>query len=100
MSLSAVAKANGLNASLLRQWVKAHRATTAPAQTTAMSDGLRGPHPDAPATLVPVRVQHNTSVTGSDAIRVTLRRGQMHLEVAWPVSAATACGGWLCELLR
>jgi transposase-like protein len=97
VSLSAVALANGLNANLLRQWVKAHRAATA--QAAAVSDGVPGPNPDAPPTLVPVRVQRGAA-TGSDVVRVTLRRGQQVVEVSWPVSAAEACGHWLNGLWR
>ena len=97
VSLSAVALANGLNANLLRQWVKAHRAVTT--QAAGASDGVPGPHPDAPPTLVPVRVQR-AAATGCDAIRMTLRRGQQVIEVSWPVSSAEACGHWLNGLWR
>lgn len=99
VSLSAVALANGLNANLLRQWVKAHRATTAALQATQLSDTVHGPHPAAPPALVPVRVQ-SAAATGSDDIRVTIRRGPQVVEVSWPVSEAEACGRWLNGVLR
>jgi transposase-like protein len=96
VSVAAVALANGLNANLLRQWVKAHRQA---ALTRRPGEGADGALAPALPTLVPVRVQH-AAVTGSEDIRVTLRRGQTLIEVSWPVSAAEAFGHWLSGELR
>ena len=91
VSVAAVALANGLNANLVRQWLKAHRQTTVADRS---GEGAEGVPAQAFPTLVPVRLQ-NTAVAGSEDIRVTLRRGQTLIEVSWPVSAAEACGRWL-----
>jgi transposase-like protein len=97
VSLAAVALANQLNANLLRQWVKAHRQATP--EASCAGDGAEGMHGEAAPTLVPVRVQ-TSAVTGTGDIRVTIRRGQTVVEVAWPVSAAEVCGRWLNGVLR
>jgi transposase len=96
VSVAAVALANGLNANLVRQWLKAHRQTTVGDRLGEGAEGV--PAPGLP-TLVPVRVQSAAAV-GSEDIRVTLRRGQTLIEVRWPVSAAEACGHWLNGVLR
>lgn len=53
VSMAAVALANGLNANLLRRWVKEVRGGGMPAPTAGSKDAPAGP---TPPTLVPVTV--------------------------------------------
>ena len=90
VSQSAVAQANGLNANLLRKWVKAHREGRL-RRPKAMSVVAA---PGTVPTLVPVTVQ----TTGD--IRIEIRRKQTLVQIAWPTSQAPACAHWLRDLLK
>jgi len=97
VSLAAVALANGLNANLLRTWVKAYRnQQQAAAVVPAIKNGRGGV---SAATLVPVAVQRsNTDSHGN--IELEIRRQQTVVQIRWPASEATACAQWLRDLLR
>lgn len=91
ISIAAVAQANGLNANFLRTWVKAHREE----RSTSLTTNIAGASLPAPTPmLVPVAVQ-----TGGD-IQIEIRRAQMVVQIAWPVSQAPACAHWLREMLK
>jgi transposase-like protein len=83
VSIASVAMAHGLNANLVQKWLSQAR--------------LRAlPEPAKPA-FVPMPIQ--ASRIGSH-IEVQLRRGEVQVEVRWPVDQAPACAVWLRELLR
>lgn len=92
VSLAAVAMARGINANLLRRWVRE-------AETAA--DGRDGavvvPPPTMPAQFVALKVQE---LEVPKDIRIELRRGAMTVTLSWPATAAGDCANWLCELLR
>ena len=76
ISMAAVALANGLNANLLRRWVKDHRAAQE-VEVAAIADQEDGPRP---ATLVPVTVSSpELELTGD--IKIAIHRGQALVEV-------------------
>ena len=89
VSMAAVALARGINANLLRRWV---RETELPAGKT-----LTQAAPAAPA-FVPVRLPEPATPVGE--IRIDLRRGATTVTVAWPVAAAAECAQWVREVLR
>lgn len=94
--MAAVAMTHGINANLLRRWVReaelghgvvalqAQAACLAPAKTTA------------PA-FVPMQLP---APGAAPDIRVELRRGATAVNVSWPTEAAAACAAWMRELLR
>ena len=94
VSVAAVALANGLNASLLRRWIKGHcEASLASAPS----------HPGtaaAPTTtgIIPANRQ-TTGVPDASDIRLDLRRGELAVQIAWPVSHVEHLGAWLKDLL-
>jgi transposase len=94
VSIAAVALANGLNANLLRRWIKDHRETSgtrAPGrQSTAVVPTTTG--------IIPATRQTNELANGGD-IRLDLRRGELAVQIAWPVSHADHLGAWLKDLL-
>ncbi len=96
MSMAAVAMANGINANLLRRWVRA-------AEMSIDSELPRAlPTPKRPATgtsaaFVPMQLPAKAQAAD---IRIELRRGATLVNIAWPVAQAGECAVWMRELLR
>jgi transposase len=91
MSMAAAALARGINANLLRRWVR--EAEVAP--VSALSN--RAPAPSPPA-FVAVQLPEPVAPVGD--IRLELRRGSTTITVAWPMAAIAECASWMRELLR
>jgi transposase len=94
VSIAAIALARGVNASLVRRWVKEAEQSGIPiairrAESTAAIDG-------AP-NFVPITLPPN-SAGGAIRIKVQRRGGTVSME--WPASAAHECALLLRELLR
>ena len=96
MSMAAVAMAHGINANLLRRWVREAEmgGTVALRQPLAASQ--------APTkTSVPAFVPMQLPAPGAAlTISIELRRGATAINVSWPAEAADACAAWMRELLR
>ena len=99
-SVAGVALAFGLNANLVRQWLRGRGvkqvdeiviASHAPALPRAAAQQF------VPLAL-PSAQPESTSPAAD--IRIEVRRGALHVTVSWPPSAAAECAGWLRELLR
>ncbi|TXG98544.1 MAG: transposase [Nevskiaceae bacterium] len=88
-SVAGVSLAHGLNANLVRRWLREGRVATG----VALVDG-----PPSSA-FVEVPMPCATAPT-CEAIRLELRRGASIVSLQWPVSAAAECGAWLREWLR
>ena len=86
--MASVALTRGVNANLLRRWVREAEVppTKAPAKTTTA----------APA-FVPVHLPDPVAPVGE--IRIDVRRGATTITVAWPMTAAAECASWMRELL-
>ena len=96
MSMAAVAMANGVNANLLRRWVR---------EAELRPDGDRPPAPVAtitpPGATTPAFVPMQLPARSvAPDIRIELRRGATSVTVTWPVGAAAECAAWMRELLR
>ena len=91
MSMAAVAMARGINANLLRRWVR--EAEVLPVK--ALSNSVPAP---SPAAFVAVQMPAPAPPMGD--IRVELRRGPTTITVAWPMAALAECASWMRELLR
>ncbi|MGJ7512410.1 IS66-like element accessory protein TnpA [Variovorax sp. GT1P44] len=89
--MAAVAMAHGINANLLRRWVR--EGETLPANDKQSGDGAVRPGP----AFVPLAVPPATTTAD---IRIELRRGPMSIVVTWPGSAPSECAVWIRELLR
>ena len=87
--MASVALARGINANLLRRWVRA--AEVPPVKA------LPKPAAEAPA-FVPVQLPEPAASVGE--IRIDVRRGATTITVAWPMAAAAECASWMRELLR
>jgi transposase len=92
VSMAAVAMAHGINANLLRRWVRAEEMS--PADEAAKAPAL--PAPPAPS-FVPMQLPSSGCAPG---IRIELRRGATSIAVTWPSESAAECAAWMRELLR
>ena len=88
-SVASVALAHGLNANLVHRW-----------RRDAAKRGRARPANAQLAGFVPMTIAAAPAVAASEDIRIELRRGACAVSIAWPTSAASACAGWLRELLR
>jgi transposase-like protein len=94
MSMAAVAMAHGINANLLRRWVKA--VEMRPSDEAVLRLAVPA-LPAPPAAFVPMQMP--TTTTAAD-IRIELRRGATSISLTWPAGAASECAAWMRELLR
>lgn len=92
MSMAAVALSRGINANLLRRWVREAEGRSAPMIETRSGAAV----PSAPAAFVPLQLPEPVARD----IRVELRRGEIIISVVWPAQAASECAMWIRELLR
>ena len=92
--MAAVAMARGINANLLRRWVREAE------DHAGKLDGaltVNAPSLPSPSEFVALKVQDPEL---PQDIRIELRRGALTATVSWPAAAATECASWLRELLR
>ena len=94
-SMAAIALDRGVNANLLRRWVR---------ETEERGDALPANRAAAPArsapTFVPLQLPTAAAPAASSAIHIEVRRGAAVISVTWPTEAAAECAGWMRELLR
>jgi len=86
ISISGVALAHGVNANLLRRWIKQFSA----------------PHslPAIPMPLVPIQVELPPANPAEDVIAITIQKTNACIEIRWPGSQAKAFGHLLKDLLE
>lgn len=89
VSMASVALARGINANLLRRWVR--EAEVVP---------VKAPLSCAPARSTFVPMQLPGPIGSTADIRLELRRGATTITVTWPMAAAAECASWMRELLR
>ena len=88
ISTSAVALENGVNANLLRRWIK------------QFSGGLPSKAITAPVKLVPIQVDMSAETPANDAIEISIQKNSSRISIRWPGNRAKACGQWLADLLE
>ncbi len=93
VSIAAVAMAHGVNANLLRRWVKASESGT------SVSTLATRPTVCATASFVPLQLPPSAAAPAPE-IHIELRRGATAISVTWPSGAAAECAAWMRELLR
>jgi transposase len=97
VSMASVAMAMGINANLLRRWVR--DAETPPGKIAEGAAHMALPS-TAPASSSFVPVQLPGPVAPASDIRMEVKRGSTTVVVTWPAALAAECGTWLRELLR
>ena len=90
VSVAAVALAHGLNANLVRRWLKGSETGCTGVVTLKTSQ---------PPTAAFVPVQVKSAGPAAADIRLELRRAGATATVSWPAQEAAACGRWLREWL-
>ncbi len=93
VSVAAVALEHGLNANLVRRWIKEQAARS------VISRPPLGNADAEPLTVVPVQMELSSAVC-EEEIRLDIRRDTLTVQMAWPLEAATSLGQCLRELLR
>lgn len=116
-SVSAVALAHGLNANLVRNWLRGRglqRAGLVADSTTAVPPSAPTPRRTGALQFVPIKLPEPghavhaalaaqsparpTQPAASDVIEVELRGGIGQVTVRWPAPQAAQCTQWLREL--
>ena len=95
-SMAAVAMAHGINANLLRRWVREAEMQRDGVGAAALATPRREGNA---AAFVPVQLPAPNAPSAPD-IRIELRRGATAITVTWPSEAADACVAWMRKLLR
>lgn len=98
-SIAAVALAFGLNANLVRQWLRGRGFKRADGSLVVPVAATR------PQRFVPLALPEATAAKAEAAtpvrdIRVEVRRASLLVNVSWPQTSAADCAAWLRELLR
>jgi len=88
ISVSAVALSHGVNANLLRRWMR------------QFPDDAKFPVAPVPAKFVPVQVDAVNSSSSDGDIEFDIRRGATRINIRWPVAGADACAQWLGAWLK
>ena len=91
LSVAGVALANGINANLLRRWMR-ERGCESPSRQALKS--VEVSTADS-AQFIPVTL----ASTPPAAIRLKVQRGAARIELEWPIEAADVCGAWLRQWL-
>jgi transposase len=93
VSVAAVALANGLNANLLRRWIKERAQRMPVSASRAIAPVPR------PMTVVPVSIAP-TEERGGEEIRIDIRRAGIAAQLAWPATRTAELSVLLKELLK
>ena len=94
VSIAAIALARGLNASVLRRWVKEAERSGIPITIRGSASSLAI---EGGQNFVPVPLPPNPT---DAAIRIKVRRRGGTVSIEWPASAAHECALLLRELMR
>ena len=94
VSIAAVALARGLNANMLRDWVRKAERSGRPIaiRPTVREDALQSPE-----SFVPVGLPASPT---DGTIRIVVRRKGRTVSIEWPASASHECALLLRELVR
>lgn len=88
ISVSAVALTHGVNANLLRRWMK------------QFPVDAKHPVVSASAKLVPIQIETINASPSDGNIQFDIQRGATRINIRWPVTGADACAGWLGAWLK
>jgi len=99
VSLAAVALANGLNANMVRRWVKEHREGMGSVVVADKKGQSQVERAAAPTQFVAVAVAGEAALAGGE-IRLEVRRGETLVQIRWPAAQAQTCAQWLGQWLR
>jgi transposase-like protein len=93
VSSASVAMANGVNANLVRRWVKDAESEREDVEGVVVAKRVK----ETTTKFVPLPLPSPAPVSD---IRVELQRGAIKIAVTWPATAAAQCAAWMRELLQ
>jgi len=93
VSVAAVALAHGLNANLLRRWIK-ESTERLPVTRRSLEKAAA-----EPLTVVPVTIESGPRQS-DEAIRVDIRKSGLAVQLAWPATRGVELSGLIKDLLR
>lgn len=99
VSMAAVAMAHGVNANLLRSWVR-EAELRPPGSALDKSAAREVCTLEAKPLFVPLSLPPPAAAVPVADIRIELQRGATAITVTWPACAASECAAWMRELLR
>lgn len=92
VSIAAIALHYGLNANLLRNWIRAlQRQGAEPAEFASARPT---------AEFIPIPLPAPSAAPAAHDIEIVVKRGATTVTVRWPGSAASDCATWLQQWLR
>jgi transposase len=105
MSTASVALSLGINANLLRRWVREAEVSGGQVERAPVPAPVPPMPPDIepgtkPVAFVPVQLPAPTPAPAPGKIQLEFRRGAISVAVTWPAGQAAECGAWLREILR
>jgi transposase len=95
-SVAGVALSFGVNANLVRQWLKGRGFK----QLGVAPVAVPRPQRFLPVSIPAVVAARPDASSPAGAIQVHVRRGTLQVNVSWPQSTAADCAAWLSEFLR
>ncbi len=97
-SVGAIAAAHGMNADVLRRWLKKHRQHATHAPSTPPASG----HTSSAGfiALDLSALQAAPAACAAQTIELRCQRGDTLVSVAWPLSGAAECASFLLQVLR
>ena len=93
VSVAAVALAHGLNANLVRRWIK-EGAERLPVTRRPVANRIV-----EPLTVVPVTIE-SAAGRSDEAIRIDIRKSGLAVQLAWPATRVAELSRLLKDLLR
>ena len=99
VSIASVALSHGLNANLLRRWIRdADPNYVKRGNSLSGSSGsVRVSHTPG---FLPVSLPHPSSQADGQSIEIEVHKGSSTIRVKWPIQASTTCLAWLRELTK
>ena len=93
VSISGVALAHGVNANLLRRWLKQF-------PVDAKLSVVLTPTKLVPIQVEPIQIEPVNASTPNEDIQFDIQRGSTRINIRWPLDKAEACAQWLGAWLK
>ncbi|MDN3988929.1 transposase [Zwartia vadi] len=101
VSIAAVALSHGLNANLLRRWIKDSTPSYVGKNQTRLLSVDESSSIQAVPGFLPVNVPgERASKLEGRYIEIEVQKGSLSLRLQWPVELSSACSAWLFKITQ